>query len=353
MEQLSLRTPARELDSETARKLYWLINSPACEAQYDDFEGYMDELYHCHKHEIDADDEMMGSDAGSDFEGGYDAFDGISLAEHGENFTENKLHKFRGDLLEAQFALRDCRQQLGMLAEINAVPWGEQAPAAVEADDEPIEWDEGEQRYIRKAMRTGYFDQLVGGMDDGVAKIVDIRKLWCLDESAARIGQSEADIVKSLLTAHATDISFGGEGILYESKRPGHDGDQPGVKEIKQMLDDAFDRKLEQQTALEPKLVEKEEELEAEVDRLTRIVQNRRREKEAELIAKRDAKAADEQSRYDQELREFWEQEELEARQADLQRQALVAENDEKRKIEMDARRKAAMAARYGAAGSA
>lgn len=329
----------------SAVKFYNLINHPDF-AEYDEFEAYMDELYGAFEKEIEA--ANGGSDAGSvamDYES-----DGDEAMVDAGAFMENKLFKARGDLMDAEFALRDCQNQLGMCREIESKSWEEfQQESAKPAEEEEYQYDAETNSYIRPAMRTGYFDQLVGGVDLGVGKIVDIRKLWCLDERADRIGQSEAEIIKSVLIAHATDVSLGGEGILHECKRAGREEtDQPGVKEIKEIMDEAYKQKSAIQATREPMLLEKVAELQNEVDRVATIVQDARRRKEAAL---KDAQSKAEQAAqaaYDAQLEEFWAEERLMELQAQEQRLQKEKQAEAKRKSDLDARRRDALAARYG-----
>mmetsp|Transcript_51914 Transcript_51914/g.110937 ORF Transcript_51914/g.110937 Transcript_51914/m.110937 type:complete len:448 (-) Transcript_51914:68-1411(-) len=342
MKHVLARTNPAELPSlSVAREVYNIINcADENDLNYDDFEEYAVAL------------EQYWTDAIMD----EDAGETILEDQPGPCFDEGKYHegrlfKARGDLLERQQQELLCMQYMKMLQETMDYPWlaGEGVIKPDREDDfEPIDIRE-DGVPVRKAMKTGYVDSLVGGMASDLEKYVDIRKIWCLSEKAAHIGQARKELIESVLTAHAMDVKAGGKGVLIEKHRLGRAA--PGaisLEDIRKELDSAFEAKLIECTEALPVLREEVEKAQKVCDDRQRDIDRIRREREQQINTKREAADAEAQAKYDRELAEWRE----ECRQADLreeeERKQKEAAAEATRKSIHDAARRRCLLEKYG-----
>lgn len=342
MQHLLARTKPADLPTlSMAREVYNIINcADENGLDYDDFEEYMEAL------------EQYWTTAIMDEDGAEPVLDdapaGALFDE--EKYNEGRLFKARGDLLEKQQKELLCRQYLKMLTEVMDYPWvpgeGVQKP-----DDgfEPIEIGE-DGVPIRKVMKTGYVDNLMGGMASDLDKYVDVRKVWCLSEQAAHIGQARKELIESVLTAHSMDVKAGGKGILIEQHWLGRRAAEGAIslEDIRKELDSAYEAKFNECTEMLPGLMEEVTRAQQVCDDRQRDIDRVRREREEQFAAKRAAADAEAQAAYDKELAEWRE----ECRQADLreeeERKRKEVEAEAQRKAVHDAARRRCLLARYG-----
>lgn len=345
MQHLLARTRPSDLPSlSVARQVYQLINcSDENGLNYEDYEDYAEAL------------EQYWTDAIVDEDGGDDDDDAcpgsVPGGELGEiKYNEGRLAKARGDLLDAQQNEALCRQYLQMLAETMERPWIEGVGVQKSEDDdfEQVVFAE-DGTPIRAAMRTGYVDRLSEGLAPELEKYVDVRKIWCLSEKAARIGQARRELIESVLTAHAADIKRGGKGILFDTRGPGRPGSgEISLEDVRKELDCAYEAKLQECTEALPGLVGEVAKAQKVVDDRQRDLERNRREREERLSSER-AKA-DEEARasYDRDIEEWREECRLADMRQEEERKRREAEDEARRKAVHDAARRRCLLERYG-----